>query len=84
MRVVIESTPVDVAFVNRKLVRVELTDQSWVVEAPATENWCNPVHTGAIDVDKAGAASLLMKVFAVPFVAVSPTFAEGFAPVVVE
>ncbi len=30
---------VPVAFVNVKLVSVELDDQNCVVEAPATENW---------------------------------------------
>jgi len=33
---------------------------------------------------RAGAASLLIKVFAVPLVAVRPTLAVGFAPVEVE
>jgi len=33
------SHPVPVAFVNKKLVSVELEDQNCVVEAPATLNW---------------------------------------------
>lgn len=35
-------------------------------------------------IERAGAASLRMKVFAVPFVAFKPTLAVGFAPVEVE
>lgn len=69
------------AFVKVKFVRVEDTDQSWVEEAPATLNWWKPVQTGAIETSSAGAASLLIKVRATPFTAVSPTEAVGFAPV---
>ena len=69
---------------NRSVVKVEDTDHSCVVEAPATLNWCNPVHTGVIDTESAGAASERINVSAVPFIAERPRDAVGFAAVVVE
>ena len=45
---------------------------------------CNPVQVGAIATERAGAPSLRKKVLADPFTAVSPTLAEGFAPVEVD
>ena len=75
---------VPVAFVKVKFERVEEGDHSCVEEAPAPENWWNPVQRGAIVTESAGAASLLIKVLAEPLTAVRPTDAVGFAPVELE
>ena len=51
-----------------------------VDEAPPV-NWWRAVHVGAIACERAGAASLLMNVVAVPFTAVRPIVPVGLAPV---
>ena len=59
---------------------VEVVPPVAFTSPPALQMW-RPVHVGAIDCERAGAASLRIKVFAEPFTAESPTEAEGFAPV---
>ena len=72
---------VPVALVNESPTTVALATVIRVELMPFTLNSCRPVHTGVIDWERAGAPSERVNVLAVPFTAVSPTLAEGLAPV---
>jgi hypothetical protein len=61
-------------------VLVAVVPVAEVKERPLLNVW-SPLHVGAIAWDNAGAASLRIKVFAVPFCAERVTETEGFAPV---
>ena len=68
-------------FTNKLPDTVALATVMRVELMPFTLNSCSPVQTGVIDCERAGAPSERVNVPAVPFTAVSPTEAEGLAPV---